>query len=178
MDASDLRRLALSAVVAAALLLLWLLFLFLHDAGLFRWSWPEAALGAISMEAWLGILAGVAAVLLAGFAVLSMGLDRAPQGLARASTRQVQCQDCKAVFFLRDTGHRPLTHQCPSCRALGVYDGCQEPVGKVPEPQPLSRSVRLDLTCRSCHHRFAITDTGARPLKVTCPACRSVGRIM
>ena len=176
-DVSDMRRLAVSAVSVAALVLLWLLFLFLHDAGLFEWAWPEAALGAISLTAWLGILAGVSAVVVVGFALLTFGIQGTPPGLAKASLRQVQCQECKAVFFIRDTGHRPLTHVCPSCRALGVYDGRAPPVGKAPAVQT-ARIAKMDLTCQRCKHRFHVTDTGARPLKVTCPQCRSIGEIL
>lgn len=47
------------------------------------------------------------------------------RGGARAATKTVKtlklrCKNCSTVFTLRDTGERPLYHECPGCKATGV----------------------------------------------------------
>lgn len=168
-----MRRLAASAAVVGGAVLLWLLFLSLDDAELFEWAWPTDSLATLDLITWMWLGAGILAVLiglvtLAAFSV-SLGAGRQP-------TRQVQCQNCRAVFFMPDNGRRPLTHPCPNCKALGVYDGKAPAVGKAPEVK--AESLRkLPLTCRSCAHKFSALDTGVRPLSIECPNCKAVGEI-
>lgn len=178
MDLGDVRRFALTSILAIVLLLVWLFFLFLQDAGLFTWAWPEEALEELGLDAWLGIGAAVAGLLLAVLALVVFGVPDTAPGLAKANIRQVQCQACAAVFRMRDPGHRPLTHQCPSCRRIGVYDGKAPPIGEPPRPQRPSGITLLDLTCKRCHHRFDVTDTGKRPLVVDCPKCQAIGELL
>lgn len=173
MDLRDVRRLAASALGVGAVVLLWLLFLSLDDAELFEWAWPTAALDGLPLVTWLWFGAGFLAILiglvtLAAFSV-SLGGGRQP-------TRQVQCQNCRAVFFMPDNGRRPLTHPCPNCKSLGVYDGKAPAIGHAPEVRAESLR-RLPLTCRGCAHRFSALDTGVRPLSVECPSCKSIGEI-
>jgi predicted nucleic acid-binding Zn-ribbon protein len=35
-------------------------------------------------------------------------------------TLKLRCKNCSTVFTLRDTGERPLYHECPGCKATGV----------------------------------------------------------
>lgn len=170
----DVRRLAASALVVGAAVLLWLFFLALDDAGAFNWAWPSKALATLGFEAWMWICLGLLAFLLAvvGLIVFAIGQG----GSGKTPTRQVQCQDCKAVFFMPDNGRRPLSYPCPSCKALGVYDGKAEPIGVAPVAKP-QNIVRLPLTCRSCATKFTATDTGVRPLNVECPSCKAIGVI-
>ncbi len=172
MDVRDVRRLTASSLVLGAAMLLWLVFLALDDADAFDWSWPTAALKTLRFEAWMWIGAGVLAFLLAvvGLAVFGVGQG----GAGKAPTRQVQCQDCKAVFFMPDNGRRPLTYPCPSCKALGVYDGKAAPIGTAPIV-PVQKIARISLTCRSCQGKVVATDTGVRPLSIECPSCKAVG---
>ncbi len=173
-----MRRLAVTAVFAMALLLAWLLVLYLSSVGHIRWELAASALRQMPLLTWLALGAGAAALFMIIVALSIFGVPEAPPGMARASLRQVQCQHCKAVFQIRDTGHRPLSHECPSCHRLGIYTGDHAPVGEPPEPTPARTVTQLDLTCRRCRHRFDVTDTGARPLKVKCPACGSRGDIL
>lgn len=161
----------------AAALLLWLVLLNLHDAGLFEWRWPRESLRVFPLAAWMWVGVGLLIVIVTVTGLIVHGVHQAPADYARGAVRQVQCQDCKAVFFIHDTGHRPITHQCPNCKALGVYDGRAPPVGAPPVPEPPKKVISLDLTCQTCQHGFQVTDTGARPLKVTCPNCQAVGSI-
>jgi phage FluMu protein Com len=172
-DLRDVRRLSLSALVVGGAVLLWLLFLSLDDAGLFEWEWPTRALDALALRTWqwLGALVLLALVGLVALSVYSISLAG-----GRVPTRQVQCQDCRAVFFIPDNGRRPLTHPCPNCKALGVYDGKSPPVGRAPEVKP-QEMRKLPLTCKSCEHKFSALDTGIRPLSIECPNCKAVGEI-
>jgi hypothetical protein len=120
---------------------------------------------------WIG--AGVLGVLIG---LVTLGAFSVSLAGGRQPTRQVQCQNCRAVFFMPDNGRRPLTHPCPNCKALGVYDGKAPPVGKAPEVKA-ENLRRLPLTCRSCAHKFTALDTGVRPLSVECPNCKAIGEI-
>jgi phage FluMu protein Com len=171
-DVRDVRRLATSALVIGAAVLLWLLFLALDQEGAFEWSWPSDALETLPFIAWMWICFGLLAFLLVAVAAPIYGMSKSPGG--KTPTRQVQCQDCKAVFFMPDNGRRPLTYPCPSCKALGVYDGQAAPIGQAPVV-PAQNIKRVNLTCRSCQTKFLATDTGVRPLHVTCPSCKAVG---
>ena len=171
MDLRDVRRLAASALVVGGLVLLWLVFLALDDAGQFDWPWPTRALEALSFAAWTWVCAGVLLILLG---LVTLAAFSVKIGAGRQPTRQVQCQSCRAVFFMPDNGRRPLTHPCPNCKALGVYDGKAPPVGKAPEVKA-QELRRLPLTCRSCANKFSVLDTGVRPLSVECPNCKAVG---
>jgi hypothetical protein len=175
-DVRDVRRLSVSAIVAAFLVLAWLVFLFLHDTGRFKWAWPRAALGQLSMDTWLWVGTGLFVLILAVLGLSLWGVPDNP-ALSRGARRQVQCQGCKAVFFIQDTGKRPITHTCPSCQALGYYDGAQPAIGDPPKAEAPRKMVRLDLTCQRCKHRFTITDTGHRPLNITCKNCHATGEI-
>lgn len=48
----------------------------------------------------------------------------APPARARPTqtvkTLKLRCKNCSTVFTLRDTGERPLYHECPGCKATGV----------------------------------------------------------
>ncbi len=177
MELSDVRRLSVTTMVLAGGLLAWLLFLFLEDTGRFEWGLPERGLGLMPFSGWMWTTAGLLAVFLGVVGFTTFGVNQAPRGFARGSVRQVQCQDCKAVFFIPDSGKRPLTHLCPSCKALGVYDGEAPPVGTPPTPRPPKEIVELGLTCRTCSHRFMATDTGVRPMRIACPTCKAVGEV-
>ena len=168
-----MRRLSVSALVIGSLALLWLMFLALDDADLFNWGWPTQALGALTLNTWQWLTAGV---LIALVGIVTLSTYSVGMGTGRIPTRQVQCQNCRAVFFMPDNGRRPLTHPCPNCKALGVYDGKAPPVGRAPEVKAESLR-RLPLTCRSCAHKFTALDTGVRPLSVECPSCKAVGEI-
>lgn len=173
MDLRDVRRLAASASVVGGLVVLWLLFLSLDDAGLFEWAWPTSALDRLGLQPWMWIGAAVLLILvgLVTLAAFSVNL-----GAGRQPTRQVQCQNCRAVFFMPDNGRRPLQHACPNCKALGVYDGKAPAIGKAPEVKA-QELRRIPLTCRSCAHKFTALDTGIRPLSVECPSCKAVGEL-
>lgn len=177
MNLGDVRRLSAMNISIAAALLLWLVLLNLHEAGLFEWTWPREALQVFSLAAWMWVGVGLLVVIVGATGLIVQGVHQAPANFARGSVRQVQCQHCKAVFFVHDTGHRPLTHVCPNCKYLGVYDGTAPPVGAPPVPLPARNVVAVDLMCQSCEHNFRFTDTGARPMDVTCPNCKSVGTI-
>lgn len=174
MDVRDVRRLASTALVVGAAVVLWTLFLALDDADKFNWGWPTKALGTLPFVAWVWIDLSLLALLLVAVSAPIYGMTKSAGG--RNPTRQVQCQDCKAVFFMPDNGRRPLTYPCPSCKALGVYDGTAPPIGQAPIVPP-QRIARIALTCRSCQARFVATDTGVRPLHVECPSCKAVGII-
>lgn len=167
-----MRRLTASSLVLGVATLLWLLFLALDDADAFNWGWPTAALESLRFEVWMWIGAGVLAFLLAVVGLTVFGIGQG--GTGKAPTRQVQCQDCKAVFFMPDNGRRPLTYPCPSCKALGVYDGKADPIGAAPIV-PAQKIARISLTCRSCQSKVVATDTGVRPLSIECPTCKAVG---
>lgn len=172
-----MRRLAVTALVFCGVLLLWLIFIGLHDSGRFEWALPRGALGWFGAATWywLGLATMLAFVAVVTFT--SFGVNEAPAGYAQGKLRQVQCQDCKAVFFVHDAGHRPLTHQCPNCKALGIYDGKAPPVGEAPKAEAAKRVVRIGLTCQECAYRFKVTDTGSRPLAVKCPSCQANGSV-
>jgi len=167
------RRLAVSALVVGAATVLWLLFLSLDDADLFSWEWPTQALAALSLRTWQWI---GASVLLALVGVVALSAYSVSLGAGRVPTRQVQCQSCHAVFFMPDNGRRPLTHPCPNCKVLGIYDGKAPPVGRAPEVKA-QELRRIPLTCRNCAHRFTALDTGIRPLSIECPNCRAIGEL-
>lgn len=176
MDLSDLRRLVVTSLALGGAVFLWTIFLILHDADLFTWRFPSVALGWFGLEAWLVLLLVLSLIIVVVVGLLTFAINVAPQGYAAGKMRQVQCQDCKAVFFCHDSGHRPLTHECPNCKALGVYDGKQPPVG---QPPKMTRPVheKLRLSCHVCEHRFSLEDDGRRPMKITCPECNSKGQI-
>ena len=178
MELGDVRRFALTSILAIVLLLTWLFFLFLQDAGLFEWAWPERALMKLELRAWLGIGAAVAGVFVAVLALVVFGVPDAPASLNRGNVRQVQCQGCMAVFRMRDSGQRPLVHQCPNCRRIGAYDATAPPIGAPPKAKRPEEIVLIDLTCRRCKHRFDVTDTGKRPLTIDCPKCKAVGELL
>lgn len=173
MDLRDVRRLAASALVVGGIVLLWLLFLSLDEAELFEWAWPTGALERLSLQAWMWVGAAVLVILIGLVALASFSVSL---GAGRQPTRQVQCQNCRAVFFMPDNGRRPLQHSCPNCKALGVYDGKAPTIGKAPEVKA-QELRRLPLTCRSCSHKFSALDTGIRPMSVSCPNCKAVGEI-
>lgn len=177
MDLQDVRRFAMTTMALFVVLVLWVFFLFLHDTGRFEWTWPEAALGWFSLGAWLWTSLGLSAVMVGFLGFMTFGINEAPPGYAKGKLRQVQCQDCKAVFFVLDAGNRPLTHVCPNCKALGVYDGRAPPVGAPPEAIAPEKLIKLALTCEDCSYKFRVTDTGRRPLQVTCPSCQGTGAI-
>ena len=171
-----MRRLGVTALAVALLLLLWLFFLWLDQTGRFEWSWPTRALGAVGFGAWMWMGALVFTLLLRVMAFTLFGVPATPS-VGGTSLRQVQCDNCKAVFFIRDSGARPLSHPCPSCKVLGVYDGTAAPVGAAPKPRMAKQIVQVNLTCRTCSHRFQATDLGVRPMKIACPNCKAVGEI-
>lgn len=176
MDLQDLRRLVVTSLVAAGCVLLWALFLILHDADLFTWALPATALGWFDLLPWMALLLILSLIIVVVVGLLTFAINTAPQGYAAGKMRQVQCQDCKAVFFVHDSGNRPLTQECPNCKALGVYDGKQPPVGTPPKiTRPVHERVRL--SCHVCEHKFSLEDDGRRPLKLTCPNCNSKGQI-
>lgn len=168
-----MRRLSATALVVGGAVLLWLMFLSLDDAGLFEWGTPTSALDALGLITWMWLGAGLLALLigLVTLAAYSVGL-----GANKQPTRQVQCQNCRAVFFMPDNGRRPLQHPCPNCKALGIYDGKAPAVGKVPEVKAETLR-RIPLTCRNCNHKFSALDSGVRPLAVECPSCKAIGEI-
>ena len=168
-----MRRLSASALLAAGVVLLWLLFLSLDQADLFEWAWPTGALERLSLEAWMWFIAGFLAILVA---LLTLAAFSVSLGGGRTPTRQVQCQNCRAVFFMPDNGRRPLQHPCPNCKALGVYDGKAPAIGRAPEVKA-QELRRLPLTCRNCQHKFSTLDTGVRPLAIECPSCKSTGEL-
>ncbi|HET6399726.1 MAG TPA: hypothetical protein VFH47_09260, partial [Candidatus Thermoplasmatota archaeon] len=174
-DIRDVRRLGVTVLAIGVLLLLFLLALYLQRAGTISWGLARAALARMSLAGWLWTGAAVLVVLLGVLAAMLYGVPQ-PSPVAYTK-RQVQCQDCKAVFWLTDTGARPLQHPCPNCKALGIYDGRAPPAGRLPAIRP-EQVVELGLTCRTCHTRFTVRDTGVRPLRVTCVKCRAVGTIM
>ena len=176
MDLRDARRLAATALLLAGAAVLWLVFLALDDADLFNWSWPTSALGALTLATWQWLGVGTLAILLAGIVGVVYGLGFG----SKAPTRQVQCGECRAVFFIGDNGRRPLTHTCPNCKAFGVYDSKQpaataKPSVALPEAQAAPRT--LAFTCPSCSNPFSVADTGQRPLAIQCPKCGKAGRL-
>ena len=175
-DIGDVRRLGVTVLTLGSGIVVFLLFLFLHARALFTWALPRAALARMGLEAWLWTGAGILLVLLGTLAAIVYGVPQ-PDPRKGVTRRQVQCQDCKAVFWIPDNGARPLQHPCPSCKALGVYDGRQPPVGKPPVVRP-EKIVEIGLTCRNCKTRFMVHDTGVRPLKVTCIKCQAIGTVL
>ncbi len=172
-----MKRLSVTIFILAVLVLVWLSLLWLQDSGNLDWGPTRSSLGMLAVGLWAGIGAGLLAALI-GMLVLTLGaVGSAPEGYAEGSVRQVQCAHCKAVFHIHDTGHRPIMHVCPNCDSLGVYDGTAPPVGKPPEPEKPERIVQLELQCQRCNHEFSVTDSGRRPMDVTCPACESIGRL-
>jgi phage FluMu protein Com len=177
-DIKDVRRLTVSVLILAAVEALLLFFLWLHNRAFFEWAVPEKMLGWMPFDIWALVFAvlffaigGVVAMLVFSIPIASAS------GYAKGRLRQVQCQNCKAVFHMADSGERPLMHPCPSCRSLGFYDGQSEPVGKPPEPELAKKIVQLALKCQSCTKNFKFTDSGVRPLEVSCPECSAVGTI-
>ena len=168
-----MRRLAVSALVVGVAIALWLVFLALDDANLFNWSWPTGALESLSLRTWQWIGAGA---LLALVGIVALSAHSVSLAGGRMPTRQVQCQNCHAVFFMPDNGRRPLQHPCPNCKVLGIYDGKAPPVGRAPEVRGQDLR-RVPLTCRNCAHRFTALDTGVRPLSIECPSCKAVGEL-
>lgn len=168
-----MRRLSVSALVVGAFVLLWLMFLSLDSAELFEWGWPTEALEALELTTWMWL---GAVVLLALVGLVTLSAYTVSLGSGKMPTRQVQCQNCRAVFFMPDNGRRPLTHPCPNCKALGIYDGKTPPIGRAPEVKA-QELRRLPLTCRNCQHKFSALDTGIRPLQVECPNCKSIGEL-
>ncbi len=175
MNLGDVRRLLLTASILVTGFVTWLFWL--GFAGRNGADGMTARALEIGMERWLWIGVLSMAIIIVATLVILYLVRVAPRGFARGVLRQVQCQDCKAVFMIHDTGHRPITHVCPNCKALGIYDGKAPAVGHPPRPQAPRRIVDLGLSCQQCEHRFHVTDTGARPLRVRCPACRSDGLI-
>lgn len=174
----DVRRLAITLGVAAVVLTGWLLMLGLQQRGTVDVEAASDALAVFALATWLWIGLFLTIGLLMALGITLNYLHQAPDDLARGYLRQVQCQHCKAVFLLHDTGHRPIQQQCPNCRYLGVYDGTAPPVGRPPRPEPARKIVELELSCKECRHHFPVTDTGARPLRVQCPRCDAKGRVV
>lgn len=177
-DINDVRRLTISVLIFAAVEALLLFFLWLHNRAFFEWVVPEAMLGWMQFDIW-ALLFAVLFIAIGGMVtmlVFSIPIASA-SGLAKGRLRQVQCQDCKAVFHMADTGERPLMHPCPNCRSMGVYDGQAPPVGRPPKPELAKKVIQLALQCESCAHDFKFTDSGVRPLEVACPECNSSGTI-
>lgn len=175
-DIRDVRRLNISVLFIAGLEALLLLFLWLDDAGHFDWVIPTKMLGLMSYVSW-SLLFGALFVALIGITALLVYSLPTADGKGGGQLRQVQCQDCKAVFHMPDSGRRPLMHNCPNCRSLGVYDGQAPPVGKPPEPEDAKKIIQLGITCETCAHQFKVTDSGVRPLDVRCQECNAVGTI-
>jgi phage FluMu protein Com len=176
-DLKDVRRLAATAMVLSVAVVVWLVLLHLQREDLFHWGSTEKALARLAFDTWMWLGVGTILVFAGVVAGTVFGVPAGKTGAASAAVRQVQCQDCKAVFFIEDTGRRPLSHRCPSCKTIGVYDGRAPPVGTLPRPEPAKSLVELSLTCRRCSHAFNVTDTGIRPLQVTCPSCKAVGAV-
>lgn len=183
MDVRDVRRLSVSSLIVSALILGWLFVLWLQErtnqgkGGGVNWGITIDSLDALHFTGWLWAGIGVIAVVMVGLSLTSFGISRAPPGYAQGSMRQVQCQDCKAVFYVHDMGHRPLTHKCPNCKKLGVYDGKSGVVGTPPKVTAAKTVTELKLNCQSCRHKFPVTDTGVRPLNISCPSCEAKGII-
>lgn len=174
----DVRRLSATALALTFLLGLWYLFLRLQAAGSFEWFLPKRGLEAMTLDAWTVLVVAllVFAAFVAATLIYAIPVDK-QSGRAIGALRQVQCQNCKAVFRITDDGRRPLTHNCPSCKAYGVYDPTLGPIGEPPVPEDLRTVKRLELTCKSCAHVFKTVDTGARPLRIECPKCEGQGTI-
>ncbi len=168
-----MRRLAITVLLLAVAASLWLGLLWLHVKTRLEASLAASALDVMGLGVWTGLIGGLvlAVTLVLGAAVLAT--DLLPAGWAKGQVRQVQCDECRAVFFIGDTGIRPITHRCPNCRNIGVYDGRADPVGVAPLGS--KDIVKLSLKCRNCAHRFTASDTGFRPLRITCPQCDAVG---
>ncbi|MGB0652586.1 MAG: hypothetical protein ACPGQL_05250 [Thermoplasmatota archaeon] len=175
MQLRDVRRTGLTIAIIAGVALLWLFLLSLQETDRIDFGLTSGALERLTLGWWQWLVAILLSLLVALLIFLLTSVDEAPEGYARGSVRQVQCADCKAVFHLHDSGHRPLMHVCPNCKALGVYDGKAAPVGKPPEAKEPEQLIKLGLTCDRCDHGFDVTDTGQRPLQVTCPNCQSSG---
>ncbi len=178
MNLGDVRRLAVTATILAGLMLGFLLWLALEYLGVTTSRITMRALDLWSLSTWLWIAVSLFFVILVMVVGFLFFLREAPKGYARGIMRQVQCQRCKAVFAIHDTGHRPITHICPNCKGLGVYDGTAPPVGVAPRPEPAKKIISLGLACESCDFHFDVTDTGARPLRVKCPSCQAKGQVL
>ena len=113
-DIRDVRRLGVTVLAIGVLLLLFLLALYLQRAGTISWGLARAALARMSLAGWLWTGAAVLVVLLGVLAAMLYGVPQ-PSPVAYTK-RQVQCQDCKAVFWLTDTGARPAGCR-PSARS-------------------------------------------------------------
>jgi hypothetical protein len=177
-DLRDARRLGTTCLLLTGVILAWLILLALDDADLFSWSWPTRALESLSLSVWMWIGVSTLVVLALGLVgiVFAMGLGTS------APTRQVQCGECRAVFFIGDNGRRPLTHTCPNCKAFGVYQGQKDASPPAPPKAravgpPVSQSQPRSFACPSCKTHFKVADTGQRPLKVQCPTCHTSGML-
>lgn len=177
MDLRDVRRLAGTILVLGLATVTWMVLLSMQDAGRVDLGWTRSALGALSFGTWAWIGVGVLTVLMAFVALTVFGVGVLPEGWARGAVRQVQCDNCRAVFMIQDTGHRPITHRCPNCKYLGIYDGRAEPRGSAHRTVGRKDAVQLALRCRECSHRFEVTDTGVRPMRIACPKCDAMGRL-
>ncbi len=178
MNLADVRRLAVTAVIATSAALAFLMWLALEALEVTESRLTTRALDLWSLSTWLWIALGLFFFVLVIIVGVLFLLREAPQGYARGIMRQVQCQRCKAVFDIHDTGHRPITHICPNCQGLGIYDGTAPPVGVAPKPEPAKKIIALGLACETCDFHFDVTDTGARPLRVKCPKCNAKGQVL
>ncbi len=178
MNLGDVRRLAVTATVLAGAVLGFLLWLALETLEVIDHRVPTRALAWWGLGTWLWLGVSFVFLSLITLVIVVFFLRDAPAGFARGIRRQVQCQRCKAVFDIHDTGHRPITHVCPNCKGLGVYDGTAPPVGLPPKPEPAKKIIALGLACETCDFHFDVTDTGARPLRVKCPKCNAKGQVL
>ncbi len=178
MNLADARRLAVTATLIAVTIMGFLFWFALETAGVVHSRITARALEWWSLTTWLWIAVSLVVVCLVVLVIVVFMVRQAPRGFARGIVRQVQCQRCKAVFDIHDTGHRPITHICPNCKGLGVYDGTAPPVGAPPKPEPAKKIIALGLACETCDYHFDVTDTGARPLRVKCPKCQAKGQVL
>ncbi len=178
MNLQDVRRFGLTTGALSLAMVIALGWLALHDRGRIDSPTAQRLLDGMQLDGWLWLGVILLLTLFIVFGGLLMMVHSAPRGFARGILRQVQCQDCKAVFMIHDTGHRPITHRCPNCSRLGIYDGTAPPVGEPPRPEPPKRIIELGLVCQDCSHEFTVTDTGVRPLTVKCPKCKARGKVV
>jgi len=113
-----------------------------------------------------------------------------PAGSAPAAENiTLKCSNCNTVFDVVDSGARPLVHKCPGCGLQGELT--EEDIGPAPvrsaPPQEVAMAEppaaavaaapTLTLKCGNCGTVFDIADTGARPLRHTCPGCGLEGEL-
>ncbi len=178
MNLQDVRRFGLTTGILAGAMALALAWLALQENGRINSPTAQRLLDGMELDGWLWLGVVLLLVTLGLITSLLYLLQVAPRSFVLGILRQIQCQGCKAVFMIHDTGHRPITHRCPNCARLGVYDGTAPPVGEPPRPEPPKRIIELGLVCQQCSHDFTVTDTGVRPLTVKCPRCKARGKVV